>query len=508
MELGFPVRVALLSLVARLVVAIVVACSLGALLRALLMLRVRRLEGAHWTERARALWPLRGTMTATLALIGAIGGGYVSIGYAPIAALGLPLSVLLTFLAIGIPLWRLRVSFEIAVGALPLSTRPFRELVGVLLIFGPALLLLAAIPFVPVDTPTDFWTAIASSTVYLAVVGHGAGAELARLFGILKPARESVVKAVRQAAAAMHCPTPPVFELRWNRANAAALPNQGWLFFTSRAVEVLESAELEATAAHELGHLAEPRHVRALRGFGALLWLPLIVAGLSVKRGGSPQYFVAGLLGTLLLAAVYRVFYRRLEHRADVSAHNVASEVYASALEKLHRTSLVPAVLRSSSHPSLYDRMVAAGKSPDYPRPEPPALSPGAWTVLFVPAALLLNIQAFVWSANLWPPQREMSDEVLYIAAAIRGWDAGERMVVRRLRQRGRIADAIAFVNAAAASDQDDARFLRLAGLERETGDCPSATRTLMLVKDASARERAIQMTNRVCAKRVAPEGD
>src|SRR5262249_40468167 len=71
--LGFPVRVALLSLAARLMVAVAVALTLGAALRAVLLLRARRfLEQTHWSERARTLWPLRGLMTLSLAIIGVL----------------------------------------------------------------------------------------------------------------------------------------------------------------------------------------------------------------------------------------------------------------------------------------------------------------------------------------------------------------------------------------------------------------------------------------------------
>ncbi len=68
-----------------------------------------------------------------------------------------------------------------------------------------------------------------------------------------------------------------------------------------------------------------------------------------------------------------------MEERADqLSARDAAeSGTNARALEKIHRSWLLPVVMagRTKSHPDLYDRMVADGVEPDYPRPPPPARS-------------------------------------------------------------------------------------------------------------------------------------
>jgi hypothetical protein len=50
---------------------------------------------------------------------------------------------------------------------------------------------------------------------------------------------------------------------------------------------------------------------------------------------------------------------------------------FARALSRLHEDSQIPAVFADNnySHPSLYDRLIAAGMTPDYPRPTPPETS-------------------------------------------------------------------------------------------------------------------------------------
>ena len=65
-----------------------------------------------------------------------------------------------------------------------------------------------------------------------------------------------------------------------------------------------------------------------------------------------------------------------MEKRADqTAAENQINEgVYARALEKLYRENQLPAINVNDrqTHPHLYDRMVAAGITPDYPRPGRP----------------------------------------------------------------------------------------------------------------------------------------
>ena len=65
-----------------------------------------------------------------------------------------------------------------------------------------------------------------------------------------------------------------------------------------------------------------------------------------------------------------------MDRRADSEAilRQTDEGNYARALEKLYRINLIPAVMpaRGQIHPHLYDRMLAAGVTPDFPRPKPP----------------------------------------------------------------------------------------------------------------------------------------
>ena len=62
-----------------------------------------------------------------------------------------------------------------------------------------------------------------------------------------------------------------------------------------------------------------------------------------------------------------------MEKRADLTAksNQLEAGTYARALLRLHEDNLIPAVLRrgQATHPHLYDRLLATGTTPDFPRP-------------------------------------------------------------------------------------------------------------------------------------------
>jgi hypothetical protein len=83
------------------------------------------------------------------------------------------------------------------------------------------------------------------------------------------------------------------------------------------------------------------------------------------------------LVAALGVAILIRRLSRRLEQRADRIGGRHAGDAgtYGRALEKSYAANLTPAVLagRGTTHPHLYDRLVAAGTPPAYERPRPPS---------------------------------------------------------------------------------------------------------------------------------------
>jgi hypothetical protein len=66
-----------------------------------------------------------------------------------------------------------------------------------------------------------------------------------------------------------------------------------------------------------------------------------------------------------------------MEVRADLFGSSVYEDksIYARALAKLYQANEMPAVMprKRMPNPHLYDRMVVAGVTPDFPRPDRPA---------------------------------------------------------------------------------------------------------------------------------------
>ncbi len=155
------------------------------------------------------------------------------------------------------------------------------------------------------------------------------------------------------------------------------------LMFSQRLLDLHPDEEISAICAHEMGHLTESRSVIAGRLVGSLRMFPLLFL--------KPAIHAANCLFLLLIGlAVFGLgwFARRLARKMEVRADQVATAnqsgdgIYARALERLHEANQIPAVMRSKrmTHPHLYDRMLAVGITPDYPRPEPPGRL--AWNYL------------------------------------------------------------------------------------------------------------------------------
>lgn len=156
------------------------------------------------------------------------------------------------------------------------------------------------------------------------------------------------------------------------QAVAFALPTRRELILSDRLMEVCTDEEVAAICAHELGHLQESKVAIAGRICGSLALVPTIFLRPAFGAFGSSGVLAVGAC-VLFILQFSQWLSRRLERRADRSAAGAESNDgdFARALEKLHRENQIPAVTwsRGETHPHLYDRMVAAGVTPDFPRP-------------------------------------------------------------------------------------------------------------------------------------------
>jgi hypothetical protein len=171
---------------------------------------------------------------------------------------------------------------------------------------------------------------------------------------------------------------------------------------------------------------------------------------------------------------------RRLEHAADAHAHNedaARGEAYARVLERIYALNGIPAVMRGAlgAHPSLYDRMRAAGVEPAFARPEPPPrmLVPLVVCFTLAIAALLGTRVALMWAEVVHGERLA----VIHVVLATTGGDANavEQLGYARYLA-GDVEGATDAYAAAAELDPDDAEPLALvARLRMMRGDCPGA---------------------------------
>ena len=101
---------------------------------------------------------------------------------------------------------------------------------------------------------------------------------------------------------------------------------------------------------------------------------------------------------------LYARFSLRFEKEADRHAVQQTPDpaVYAQALEQMHHWNLIPVVMSANAvrtHPDHYDRMLAAGVEPDYPRPEAPnttnSVSVALQVILGLVVGLALAVKVF-----------------------------------------------------------------------------------------------------------------
>ena len=255
-------------------------------------------------------------------------------------------------------------------------------MVGPLLVLGFALFALA-----PARWDARAWALLAVGTVAVGVYMGWGWRRLMRWNGILRPAGDRFREIATRSAEQTGIELRSIEQAALPMANAFAFVHDQGIGVTDSALAILDDAELGAVCAHELAHLGEPVWVRATRLSFGFFW-GLLVASLGLFQpmveSLDPQavlFIVSfGLAGLLVANGAFLRLAHRLEVRADAQARPAeeARGAYGRALAKIYEMNLVPVVMgaKRRTHPELYDRLVAAGVNPDYPRPAAPPRVP------------------------------------------------------------------------------------------------------------------------------------
>lgn len=348
------------------------AAVLMALANRIGMIPWRRATEAHWTERARLLWPVRVTAIFNLFLL-------------PILLINVHHVLFPESLD-----WSVSEAIAGFLGAL-LGCYPTDREVFPQLGFRPWLYQVTVTWGIRAAYFAGFLTACylmphhfngKAIGVALAFLGfHGAYQfglpwRLLRVFGVLVPAGEALRSWVLPLADARGIRVRAIWEIKGPMVLAFALPFTRELAFSQRLVEVCDPGAITAIGAHELAHLSESRMVLSGRFLASLSWFPVIFLSPLIHAF---QFWgiLMGYGAALCIGVLSRKLTHRMERRADrLATHEQpVGDVYARALETLYRVNLIPAVNVNDrqTHPHLYDRMLAAGVTPDYPRPKKPS---------------------------------------------------------------------------------------------------------------------------------------
>lgn len=368
--------------------------SLGlAALNWLALIPWRRHREEHWAERARRLWPV---VVATRSAIWTV----------PLAAI-----LSLTMLEPDASLWLLFGTGVAGLvgamaGALPLNREVFPRLGWNELLrqsaIGLCLHLLLWIVFavIALAMPDTFdWRAVALGIAALALQLFWARSGWLRLglrIGLFAPAPERLRHIVANVSAQTGIACRGTWIMRTGTCQALALPLSRELVFTDRLLEIMPDEEIAAICAHEFGHLAESRGTLLLRLLRAAIFLPWIFL--------TPLVHAFGTLGLYIPLAVIVVvpkltasLVRRLEAKADTvaAANESDTGAYARALLRLSEDNRTPMVFpgKGVTHPHTYDRVLAAGVTPDFPRPKAPASM--SWHGILLAGILGAELAAF-----------------------------------------------------------------------------------------------------------------
>lgn len=360
-----------------------------------------------WTERARYAFAARYAAGFLAMMLPAATAGLSGLVHGPLSPLPAPALAVLTAGAALVPALAAARALEVRLNCKAASFRSWlRGSLAFWLVLVPHLfVVLVAAVLMPRS-----WNVAAAGTLAVTVVlvwltSRGGGLWVAMRLGLIRPATERLQGIVDRTAERVGFRPRVSWELAWDRPNAFAFLVPQAVIFTDGALLHLDDAELEAVCAHEIGHLREPPHVHRARRASAFLYLPLAIAQPVVSQWG---ILALGSMFWLMLLGLgaYARWSRRLEMDADAAGHadEQVEGALARSLERIHRVQLIPAVLgaRGNSHPDLYDRMVAAGVPPAYPRPERPPKRRLVLTLLVAPAVLMAVLITLKLAPTLW----------------------------------------------------------------------------------------------------------
>jgi Zn-dependent protease with chaperone function len=364
------------------------------------LIPLRRCDpAAHWTERARRSYSAQFFIAQSVLVLAGLAiwqscANEEATGIASFVLLGN--ATLIGGFAGGLPALRKALDRPVSAGDIA------RGVLVSLCVRMPGIAIFCVMMLALISRRLDWVSASIMGSAFALVVASLWGAwHFAKAIGLIVPVTPRLQRIVEEAASRAGCPAPPAGIIRWHPANALAFPFAQTIAFTPSIIELLSDEELIAVGMHEIAHLNESVGHRLTRLSWLLVAFPFFTFPVWFETFGVAGLFIPVFI-YLVGARLLRAFSQKMERRAD--AHASAQEgdegAYARALEKLYEFNRVPAVMpgKGRTHPHLYDRLVAAGCPPDYPRPRPPSVWI-AWLSVALAAGIALAVQRLAWLA-------------------------------------------------------------------------------------------------------------
>jgi Zn-dependent protease with chaperone function len=233
------------------------------------------------------------------------------------------------------------------------------------------------------------WVAI-PFTVWHLWYATGGLIQLCRWTRILKHLPQSESAMLDDCFAKLQIRPRAILVLSSPFALAYAFPFRKELVFTRGFLDKCAPEEMKVICLHELAHLNEDWAMLTRRLLVSFIFYPFIFVRPAIHTWELPGLLLIYALFILLILA--RRVGRKGELRADqvAATHELDAGLYARALERIYMLNQIPAVMRGKRHihPHLYDRMIASGVTPDFPRPKPPGFL--NWTILIPMIGLLI----------------------------------------------------------------------------------------------------------------------
>jgi len=327
----------------------------------------RRAKDRHWTERARLCYPARVAAGSNLWVLPAV----------------LSMTVLLFWPDVS-PHWMLMflaTAIGAVAGTIPMGRElfpriPLEDLLRQtaahwLIRFAIWFIFLGAVALMPDEFNVQGLVIVVVVLALCIFWSHQGWVWVGQKFGSIVPPPERLQNIVRTTAAEMNVSFQELWLMRDFMAQAYAMPAGRRLLFSERLLQTLSDDEIAAVCAHELAHLNEAKTEYYKRYIQWLAFLPWLFFKPVVHLMGVFGYVILVCV-TAVVPRVSRDISRKLEVRADKMAKAAERDpgTYARALARIYEDNLIPAVTSGrGTHPHLYDRLVAAGVTADFPRP-------------------------------------------------------------------------------------------------------------------------------------------